>query len=249
MSLVSGVFLAENETYDDVIKRDLIVCSEKNVTPGEIGSRIKCVLEGYYKAKKVIGGEDMILWDDPSDEIVDLVRKMPPPLNCSGYGKKHVFSVETIKNWFPAIVEMEFGKFLVISQRTMGFQSCLYPKGDDICGAISYGSTDYVICNLSIKDPVTGDHPSISFGGLIIHLLMKHSFFEGNVMYRLDPINAMHVLGFLPNYIDYSKYLLLKKNQLIESCKKWKVKYSTRMTKSELIDLLKEHIEERNEMK
>jgi len=249
MSRVSGVFLAEGETYEAVIEKDLIVCNENNVTPGKIGLRIKHVLEEYYKVRKEIGGDEMILWDNPSDEIIELVRKMPPPLNCSGYGKKHVFDVETIKIWFPAIVETKFGKFLVINQGTLGYQSCLFPKDDSICGCNSYGSTDYVICNLSIKDPATEDHPSISFGGLIIHLLIKHSFFEGNVMYRLDPINAMHTLGFLPNYVDYSKYLLMKKDQLIKLCKKWKVKYSTRMTKVELVDLLKEYIEEQFEEK
>lgn len=209
---VSGVFLGEGETYESVIEKDLITCGEHGVTPQQIGERIKFLLNEYYKAKLKVG---QVMWDDPPDEIIELVRKMPPPLNCQGITKKkmHKINVETVKCWFPAIVETEFGRFLIISQGTLGSQHCLMPvpgraeplrgapRDEGICGSNSYGSTDYVICNLSITDPVTGEHPSISFGGLVIHLLIKHSFFEGNVMYRLDPINAIHVLGFPPREV------------------------------------------------
>lgn len=210
---MSGVFLAKGETFEEVVEKDLRLLKKlrEDITPTDIANRLELILRKYVE-------ERIIYFDDVEveKEIIKTMKKIPPPLNVSGM-KKRKYDIEQIKNWRPAIIELELDgqivKYLIISQGTMGAQHCHFPVDNDeeekvekgcisiksilkrqlgynCCAKSDWGSTDYVIYNFNNKSV-------LSFGGLLIHLLKEHNFFEGNVMYRCEPETALKVLNYL----------------------------------------------------
>ncbi len=80
-------------------------------------------------------------------------------------------------------------KYAMCMVGTKGMQECPF-------GSCGYGSADYVIYNLKTE-------LWIRFGGLQIHLIRDHGFFEGNVLYRLEPEEVVSVLELVPG-VDYT---------------------------------------------
>lgn len=67
---------------------------------------------------------------------------------------------------------------------TNGYQRCPFDH-------IHKGRFDYVVTNLKTNE-------SLSFSELVIDLIGKHAFFEGNVDYRVDPEKACRILELKP---------------------------------------------------
>ena len=94
--------------------------------------------------------------------------------------------------------------FLVAVERWMGLQFCPFfyeeVKDEESIGTRVYccGSTsqDCTIYNKRQKRSVT-------FSGLMPHLVRDHHFFEGNTSYRLNPEWVIHVLEIKPG-VDYT---------------------------------------------
>jgi hypothetical protein len=82
------------------------------------------------------------------------------------------------------------GGFAVSCSCYMGFQSCPFDIcGDPGCTGVNLGDVDIVL-----RRQDTGE--SLCFGGLLLHLIQDHCFFEGpDTPYRLDPIALANFLG------------------------------------------------------
>lgn len=100
--------------------------------------------------------------------------KLPMPINSEGFDR-------SVTDHDCYLVE---NKYLVTSMGTKGFQECPY-------GSCGKGSTDFVIYNIDKKQ-------AIRFGELQIHMIRDHGFFEGNVIYRLEPEEVISVLEIKP---------------------------------------------------
>lgn len=81
--------------------------------------------------------------------------------------------------------------FKISSVQYRGYQDCPFKNKDFDKDPKSRGSCDYTITNIKTNE-------SIKFGDLLIHLISRHHFFEGNVDYRLDPKIAINVLEITP---------------------------------------------------
>lgn len=92
--------------------------------------------------------------------------------------------------------------FVVLETGFFGIQDCPFinPNGEP---CQNYTSYDYSIENVN-------NGISITFSGLIMHLVRDHHFFEGSVSYRLDPEQVIKALDIQPGQ-DYSpKYVTEK---------------------------------------
>ncbi|MFX0091869.1 MAG: hypothetical protein ACFFBD_08920 [Candidatus Hodarchaeota archaeon] len=88
-----------------------------------------------------------------------------------------------------AIVE---GKFKIEGRFYRGWQECPFYTFLKTCPQIT---KDFAIENIT-----TGQ--KIRFSELIIHLIRDHHFFEGNVYYRLDPVEAIKCLELEPELME-----------------------------------------------
>jgi hypothetical protein len=78
-----------------------------------------------------------------------------------------------------------------------GYQRCPFvDDGGRPCEGSSFSSGDY-----RIEDVASGR--TLRLGGLLIHLVRDHHFFEGSVEYRLAPAEAIDVLALEPG-VDYA---------------------------------------------
>jgi hypothetical protein len=80
-------------------------------------------------------------------------------------------------------------KFVISISRTKGYHDYPFDRPDD--RIFKGGSSDYVIYNLS-------NNKIIRFGDLLIELIRDHGFFEGSVLYRLDPKEVILTLELIP---------------------------------------------------
>lgn len=88
-------------------------------------------------------------------------------------------------------IEVE-GRYLVSGIGWMGRQQCPFEdERGHRCEDLSYASSDFTLQNSDTEEELT-------FPGLSIHLICDHEFFEGSVSYRVDPANAVAVLGLRP---------------------------------------------------
>lgn len=77
----------------------------------------------------------------------------------------------------------------------MGYQTCPFQT----VMKVRNGDKKDVTCDMSDKDfTVSRGKESIFFSELHIHLIRDHHFFEGATRYRLDPEQAVRVLGIEP---------------------------------------------------
>ncbi|MBS3148703.1 hypothetical protein J4219_07500 [Candidatus Woesearchaeota archaeon] len=84
--------------------------------------------------------------------------------------------------------------FKVSGGSWMGYQNCPLPNNQGNCP--EQGSYDFKILNeTSVEE--------IQFPQLMSHLIRDHQFFEGHTQYRLDPTDAVRILG-LKTGIDYT---------------------------------------------
>ena len=106
-------------------------------------------------------------------------------------------SYRTIAKKLSDLVEssVDQKKYKVESEATKGMQTCPFSRtndpdyfGSNCCGN---DNRDIEITNIETE-------ASISFGGLLIHLIGEHHFFEGEVDYRLDPKRVIEVLELKP---------------------------------------------------
>lgn len=73
------------------------------------------------------------------------------------------------------------GKFKVNVTQWRGSQECPFHRiGNISCGRIQFSNTDFKVTRVS-------DGKTISFPGLMPHLIESHHLFEGNVPYRIEP--------------------------------------------------------------
>jgi len=73
-------------------------------------------------------------------------------------------------------------KYEVNADGYMGMQECPWEDPAD------YGAMDYSVKNLRLNE-------TLSFPGLIVHLIRAHHFYEGRKSpYRVDPVHAVRVL-------------------------------------------------------
>ncbi len=87
-------------------------------------------------------------------------------------------------------------RFTVDTTSYFGYQNCPLCNGhDDDCRS----DNESIIINKKTKE-------QIFIPGLIIHLIKKHQFFEGNTPYRVNPLTAIRVLDIKPN-INYKPQL------------------------------------------
>lgn len=87
--------------------------------------------------------------------------------------------------------------FRITGIQYRGLQECPFEDTTGAtCGHFIYSSADYCLENIETKR-------EIQFPGLIIHLAREHHFFEGSVEYRLEPAEAIDVLG-LERGVDYA---------------------------------------------
>lgn len=80
----------------------------------------------------------------------------------------------------------------------LGWQYCPFSdiSDDYIAGRLIHINNHCDRNNLifSIKNIINGEE--IKFGGLLVHLIKDHHFFEGNVENRLDPLKIASILDF-----------------------------------------------------
>lgn len=88
-------------------------------------------------------------------------------------------------------------QFIVNSTSYWGYQNCplCNPDEKDECDDDCRSDNESIIINKKTKE-------QLFIPGLIIHLIKKHQFFEGNTPYRVDPLKAIRILDINPN-IDY----------------------------------------------
>lgn len=93
-----------------------------------------------------------------------------------------------------------------------GAQECPFQSQDDKkYYGYKYGNSDVKITNLKTNK-------SITINTLLPHMIEHHSFFEGNVLHRLEPEKVIKVLELKPE-IDYSPQF--------NKTKIWRMFYST----------------------
>jgi hypothetical protein len=93
-------------------------------------------------------------------------------------------------------------KFEVSMVQYKGIQECPFQNYNlDNKTHYEYGSADITITNLKTNK-------TIKFGSLMHHLIRSHHFFEGSILFRLDPKEVIEVLEIIPgvNYAPIYKY-------------------------------------------
>jgi hypothetical protein len=87
--------------------------------------------------------------------------------------------------------------FRITGIQYRGLQDCPFDETRvGTCKPFIYSAGNYCVENVETKR-------EIRFPGLIIHLAREHHFFEGSVTYRLEPSEAIDVLG-LERDVDYA---------------------------------------------
>lgn len=86
-------------------------------------------------------------------------------------------------------------QFTVNTTSYFGYQNCPLCNSDEKANNDCRSDNESIVINKKTKE-------QIFIPGLIVHLIRKHQFFEGNTPYRVDPLNAIKVLDIEPN-IDY----------------------------------------------
>lgn len=87
--------------------------------------------------------------------------------------------------------------FRITGIQYRGLQACPFEDTTGAtCEPFIYSASNYCIEHVDTKR-------QIRFPGLIIHLAREHHFFEGSVTYRLEPSDAIDVLG-LERDVDYA---------------------------------------------
>lgn len=152
--------------YPEKMKPDEIKAVEERMRPG------KYALSGFLDSK---------------ESLLDIVKR-----DAIILGKLNV-SYEQIAQWLTSV--MVFGKFVnnkledavvdekfrVNSTSWRGSQECPFHGISNIsCGRITFANTDFKVTRIS-------DGKTLSFSGLMPHLIENHHFFEGNVPYRIEP--------------------------------------------------------------
>lgn len=183
-------FISHDERLDDVLRRDADILQSYGITTKIISDFLQNIVDTYKYTKNYV--------DSNSEFDIIINEKMLLPQNIS---KAPV--IADVSKFEPKIID---NKFLVISSGTKICQQCAFSTEKIIryrddqreegaiffrkeglnCGK-GYGSVDYVIHNIK-----TGKN--LRFGDLLIHMIRDHSFFEGNVCYRLDPHEVIGVL-------------------------------------------------------
>ena len=84
------------------------------------------------------------------------------------------------------------GQYLIRARESFGFQDCPFEDADGRhCRRWRWAGHDFKLIDIT-------DRAVLSFPGLSIHLIRDHHFFEGEVPYRVDPLEAARFLGIRP---------------------------------------------------
>lgn len=134
-----------------------------------------------------------------NDRLEEIIKKDKETLEKLGITHKQIADrIESITGQAKRIAYLDNGKktkyivekiFEVELIGWMGYQNCPY-------GCKDTGSYDYKIKNLEFGKTLFAPE-------LIVHLIKKHSFFEGNTKYRVDPQKAVKILE-IKQGVDYT---------------------------------------------
>lgn len=154
-------FLGPHENWKAVVARDAEVLKESGITKEQIADRLETLVRKASQA--------------PDYYNPELIATFPQQLNGLQNCYCHRKLVEE--------------KFVIVKAVTRGYHAFPFKRPMD--RYFKYGSTDYIIYNLSNKK-------LIRFGDLIIELIRDQGFFEGSVSYRLEPKDVIQTLELLP---------------------------------------------------
>lgn len=167
-------FLKNNEQLMDVILKDKKTLEKQNITYKQIVDRLTTLTNKYYRLIKLKESHEETKYKLIRGKTIGEWKK----IYCIEYGE----GLQLVEN-----------KFLISAITYMGAQECPFQsQNDKEYHGFDYGDTDFTIVNLN-------NNKKIWFNTLLIHMIDKHSFFEGNVAHRLDPINIINTIELYPN--------------------------------------------------
>jgi len=108
----------------------------------------------------------------------------------------------------PKLFQCKYGVYLIFSHALKNNMECRYQHVNFDCKLVKHFQTKYIIYNLTLPDLVTGEFPFIELTENHLHCINYHIKKAKHIINinALDPLEVVHVLGFIPGYIFWYKY-------------------------------------------
>lgn len=234
-------FLGEDDQLMDIFTQDVQTLENHGITVKQIAQRLRTIVEKYKRKRNLLNHFNVNF--NPKIEALhkEQIEKLDRSLLDIKSNHGYPYYNYTVKNDRYMIIE---NRYLVSAVEYWGFQACPFTGGlNNIDGHyVLYrkkygGSMDFTVIDLLTKKVLV-------FNDLLIHMIEAHTFFEGHVHHRLDPLEVIEFFNLQPG-VDYSpqidsqyEFIEIQEGGQIES-----IKTNTSETQAEIHIYTQEEIE------
>lgn len=177
-------YLAKDEDLDDVIAKDIEDLQHTDLTAKNILDALRTVIGRHERHKELYDLEDPLSKESSHGTHIEILdRLMRTRIDADAESEEWCL-------WDRYFAPIEYNdiELMVMSMTWGGAAICPFQSDDnESYHGYDYGSRDYCIYNPE-------NNVSVLFNDLNLHMAEHHSFWEGDVVYRLDPIKVIECL-------------------------------------------------------